>query len=238
MTQPFRQSSRQLAVALEMCVSVAGCTAPDIQRPTESRSPDITPAGAFHSVSSPASTRMTPSMRDMDGFIPAGMRILDTQQGDLNGQGGQDVLLVLDPADSGSEKVGEGQSRTLMLLLRDENGLLQKAAENSRVVGCKRCGGLAGDHYGYARIDKTGFTLAVSGGSRERWSDAYTFNFDPKRNTRMLHKVVSEVIDNATEEYSRHELGAGEFGEVSFTDFNPESLPNPKPRPLFKDTGI
>ena len=163
-------------------------------------------------------------MQDLAAFVPAGAKLLDSQQGDLDGRGGG-ALLVIDPPASGSEKLGEGQPRTVVLLVRDDSGALQEAAKNARIVPCARCGGTAGDPFGYARVDKGGFTLAVSGGSRERWSDAYTFRFEPARNGWLLDKVVREVIDNATEEYKRLELDREDFGEVAFSEFDPAALP-------------
>jgi hypothetical protein len=163
-------------------------------------------------------------MQDLAAFVPAGAKLLDSQQGDLDGRGGG-ALLVIDPPASGSEKLGEGEPRTVVLLVRDDSGALQEAAKNARIVPCARCGGTAGDPFGYARVDKGGFTLAVSGGSRERWSDAYTFRFEPARNGWLLDKVVREVIDNATEEYKRVELDRSDFGEVTFSGFDPAALP-------------
>lgn len=164
-------------------------------------------------------------MRDLAAFVPTGSKLLDSTQGDLTGNGGMGVLLVIDPIATGDEKLGEGKPRIVVLLTQDTSGALQKIAENSRIVPCARCGGLAGDPYAYARIDKGQFTLSISGGSRERWGDDFTFRYSATGNTWLLDKVVRQVVDTATDEEKTLNLGSKDFGEVSFEEFNPVSLP-------------
>lgn len=173
-------------------------------------------------------TQKDAAMNDLAAFVPAGSKILDSKQADLTGQGSADALdalLVIDPIATGDEKLGEGKPRSVVLLTRDSSGALRKAAENSRIVPCARCGGLAGDPYAYTLIEKGQFTLSISGGSRERWSDDFSFRYSAEKNTWLLDKVVRQVVDTATERQKTLDLTPKEFDVIAFEDFDPAVLP-------------
>ncbi|MET0289388.1 MAG: hypothetical protein ABW178_07150, partial [Pseudoxanthomonas sp.] len=91
---------------------------------------------------------------------------------------------------------------------------------------CARCGGTAGDPYGYSRIEKGHFIVSVSGGSRERWADDYRFRYDASQKAWLLDSVLREVTDTETEKQKRVELGAKELGAITFAEFDPAKLPN------------
>ncbi|KLD79293.1 hypothetical protein FZ025_11520 [Xanthomonas hyacinthi] len=168
-------------------------------------------------------------MHDVDSFVPAGMKVVETIRGDLTGAGHSDALIVMSPPPAGNEKLGEGAPRTVILLTQDAAGSLHKSAENSRIVPCARCGGLAGDPYAYSRIEKGQFTISISGGSRERWGDDYIFRYAADRKTWLLDKVVRELTDTATEQHKTLELAPKDFGQVTFADFDPANLPKVGP---------
>jgi hypothetical protein len=113
-------------------------------------------------------------------------------------------------------------------VIRNADGHLQVAARNDRIVPCERCGGLAGDPFGYARIDKEGFTLVTEGGSREHWWNEYTFKYDTAQRNWMLEKVHRGVGDTLEDNSSEITLTARNFGMVRFEDFDPSTLPQVK----------
>jgi hypothetical protein len=164
-------------------------------------------------------------MDDIKSFATAGTRILDSQTGDLTGTGQPGVLVILEPTPTGNEKLGEGPRRDVVLLTRDASGHLQKAASNALVVPCGTCGGTAGDPYGYARIAHGEFTIANGGGSRERWSDEYTFTYAADKKDWVATKVKRSVSDTDTGKQKHIELTTKELGIVSFENFDPSKLP-------------
>ena len=168
-------------------------------------------------------------MNDVDSFVPAGMKVVETLRGDLTGAGRSDALMVVSPPPAGNEKLGEGAPRTVILLTQDASGSLHKAAENARIVPCASCGGLAGDPYAFSRIEKGQFTIVVSGGSRERWGDDFTFRYAADRKTWLLDKVVRRLTDTQTEQRKVVELAPKDFGQVPFADFDPTTLPKVGP---------
>jgi hypothetical protein len=164
-------------------------------------------------------------MDDLTAFATDGAKVLESIRGDLTAEGRSDVLLVLDPPATAAEKLGEGPSRRVVLLVRGAAGQLHKASENDRIVPCSRCGGLAGDPYAYSRIGKGQFTIVIGGGSRERWTDEYTFTYVGAKNDWFVSSVVRKVMDTDTDKEKYVHLTARELGTVSFADFDPGKLP-------------
>lgn len=113
----------------------------------------------------------------------------------------------------------------MLLVTRNADGHLQVAARNDRIVPCERCGGLAGDPFGYARIDKEGFTLVTEGGSRGHWWNEYTFKYDTARRNWMLEEVRRGVRDTVDGSASEITLTEKNLGTVRFEDFDPSTLP-------------
>ena len=170
-------------------------------------------------------TAGTPVADDPSAFVPEGATLIDTVRGDLTGRGTSDALIVFSPAAIDAQPLGNGQARTVVLLSRNASGNLQNVAENARIVPCERCGGIAGDPYAYARIEAGTVTLAVAGGSRERWFSDYVFRYAVEHGALHLERVVRGVTDIQTGAQKQAELTVADFGEIGFSDFDPETLP-------------
>ncbi|MGE7136122.1 hypothetical protein ACQKIE_00625 [Luteibacter sp. NPDC031894] len=165
-------------------------------------------------------------MDELESFATDGARVLESKSGDLAGDGRQGTVVVLDPRKTGNEKLGEGPGRTVLLLMRDQSGQLRKVASNDRIVPCSTCGGIAGDPFGYTRILAPGqFLIATGGGSRERWSDEYTFTWSTARKDWLISRVVRQSSDSETGKEKQVDLTAKDLGDVSFKDFDPSRLP-------------
>lgn len=162
---------------------------------------------------------------DAAAFVPAGAKLLETSKGDLNGDGIADALLVVDtPAPEGLAAGENGPHRSLLLVLGTAEGKWQLAARNDRLVPCSTCGGIAGDPFGYARVDNGTVTVVTSGGSRERWTDTYTFRYAPADKAWWVDSVSRHVIDTDTDAEKKKDFTAAELGKVRFEDFDPSTL--------------
>lgn len=164
-------------------------------------------------------------MDDFKTFATGGAKLLDSKTGDLNSDGKPEALLVIDPPVTGDEKLGEGPPRTVLLLVRDAADQWQKAAQNDKIVPCAQCGGIAGDPYSYTQIAHNGFTIVTEGGSREHWSNEYTFAYSPEQKDWLLHEVKREVTDQDSGKQKQLDLTSKDFGVVTFKDFDPSKLP-------------
>ncbi|MDR6989990.1 hypothetical protein [Luteimonas sp. 3794] len=214
--------------ALFYLVLLAGCGAQESPAAAQDAEDNATRADASptHAPEVHASpTAGTSVSDDPSAFAPEGATLVDTLRGDLTGRGTSDALIVFSPATTEAQPLGRGQARTVVLLRRDAAGTLQKVAENARIVPCERCGGIAGDPYAYARIEAGTVTLAVAGGSRERWFSDYVFRYAPERATWQLDQVVRGVTDTQTGLQKQTELLVEDFGDIGFADFDPAALP-------------
>lgn len=158
-------------------------------------------------------------------FVPAGAKLLETIKGDLNGDGIEDALLVIDPPAPGLAAGENGPNRIVMLVLGGADGKWHLAARNDKLVPCSACGGVMGDPFGYARASSGSFTVVNSGGSRERWTDSYTFRYAPADKAWWLEGVSRQVIDTETDAENKKDFTAAELGKVRFEDFDPSSVP-------------
>lgn len=218
---------RVLATLLCLCgTTMIGCTPPnvpgvqaDVEHPTDPSAVTRTPMRAVGDVATAAVTSDDPA-----SFVPAGATLVDSVVGDLTGRGRSDALIVFAPESPEQDRLGEGPARTVVLLTRDQRGRLQRAAENARLIPCERCGGVAGDPYGYARIDAGTVTVAVSGGSRERWFSDYVFRYAAEHEDWLLDRVIRGVTDTQTGIRKQVELTAADFGEMRFSQFDPGNL--------------
>lgn len=211
-----------LAIALVACNGPQAADAPQKHAPDAGAATAPTAASASTSPATP--TQETASTGTIDSFIPAGSKALETIRGDLTGEGRSDALLVVSPPAIGTEKLGEGQPRTVFLLTQQADGAFQKAAENTKIVPCARCGGLAGDPYAFSRIQSGYFTISISGGSRERWADDFTFRYSADKQAWLLDKVARDLSDTETAQRSTLELTTKDFGTVAFENFDPAML--------------
>jgi hypothetical protein len=176
-----------------------------------------------------APTTVTPAegspMDDLKPFATDGAKVLEAVKGDLTGDGRGGVLLVLDPPLTGAEKLGQGPGRRVVLLVRDVGGTLRLASSSDHLVPCSQCGGMAGDPYAYSRIGKGQFTVVIGGGSRERWTDEYTFTYAGAKKDWLILSVARKVVDTETDKEKQVTLTDRELGTVSFADFDPSKLP-------------
>ncbi|PXV59804.1 hypothetical protein SAMN04487785_101225 [Dyella jiangningensis] len=164
-------------------------------------------------------------MDDLNAFATDGYRLMDSLTSDLNDDGRPDALLVLDPPADGDKKLGQGTPRRVLIVVRGESGQLHEAARNDKIVPCSACGGLAGDPYAFTRVERGQFTISNGGGSRERWSDDYTFTYSTERKDWLLSKVTRSVSDEETNAHKAIELTPKDFGDITFKDFDPGKLP-------------
>ena len=164
------------------------------------------------------------AMETVESFIPAGASLVASQTGDLNGDGIEDVVIVVDPPSSEDVQVDDLPPRMTMLLIRDAEGRLRKASQNDLLVPCARCGGLMGDPFGYIRVRPDEFMVVVEGGARQRWSAEYSFRYSAQANDWYLQKAERGAYDQISKERLSKTFTPEDFGQVSFADFDPSMI--------------
>jgi hypothetical protein len=158
---------------------------------------------------------------ELSAFLPPGTRLGPTARGDIDGDGDQDAVIVLDAGDGAAH-----QPRTLLLLRRDAGGRLQRAIESPRAIACRRCGGMVDDPLQGIRIVPGALTLRFEGGSREWWSQEFRFTPAPEGDDWRLTGVTHHSFDRADGgKGMERTLSAEEIGEVSLTSFDASEFP-------------
>jgi hypothetical protein len=159
---------------------------------------------------------------ELSAFLPPGTSLRLVERGDIDGDGDQDAVIVLDTADGYAAR----QPRPLLLLLRGTDGRLQRAIENPRAIVCRRCGGMVGDPLQGIRIAPGALTLRFEGGSREFWSSEFQFTPAPGGDAWRLTGVTHHSFDRADGgKGAERALSSEEIGDVSLGSFDASEFP-------------
>jgi hypothetical protein len=167
-----------------------------------------------------------PLPSELATFVEAGMRAFAVTKADLNGDGKEDALLVLEKlkANPSDDDVTEAQ-RPLLLLIRQPDGTLKLAKRNDRIIRCSTCGGVIGDPFQPIDASWRTFTVSAFGGSSWRWTLEYKFSYSRKDDTWQLVHVSESNFHSAephkaeTKEFSPPK----DFGKIDIADFDPEN---------------
>jgi len=158
--------------------------------------------------------RLTKEKR-ISKFIPKGSTFLRVDKGDLNRDGIEDAILVLEKKDG---------NRPLLILLGTKNQTYKLKAQNENIVYRADSGGARGDPF-YGVVIKNGyFSVSHEGGSRERWSVLTTFKYNAKKRNWFLHKESGTTFDTRTssgivEEIENYVKTVKDFGVISFEEY-------------------
>jgi len=158
-------------------------------------------------------------------FVAQGTRPLSLAGADLNGDGLQDFVLVLErQKEQPSDPDIEDRQRSLLILVRQPGGALKEVKRNDRIVSCSTCGGMMGDPFQGVQVGQKTFTVSHYGGSAWRWSVDYQFNYSRRDNTwqlvrveeRSFHASEPNKVKTAVYTPPKH------YGKIDIADFDPE----------------
>lgn len=154
--------------------------------------------------------------RAIQSQIPARHAIMRVIRGDLNMDGRPDALVIVRSWD---EALNADVPRPLLVFIRQPNGALRRVARADGVIGCRGCGGLAGDpwrrdhsHGAFITMGRGVFTVAEFAGSGWRGWRIVTFRYDPRVARWFLESCRSKVF------YADHTFSP-EFSSASRVDF-------------------
>ena len=147
----------------------------------------------------------------VNNFVPAGWKIEEQVAGDLNGDTVPDYALKLvedKPAKDKDDMATERQ-RALVIVLRNKEGKLTRAAVTDSLLQCTRCGGA---FYGVTEapanvtIEKGVLIVEQDHGSRELSDLTYRFRYEPQTQRfaligfdyRTVDRLTTDVITEST----------------------------------------
>ncbi len=136
-------------------------------------------------------------------FVAPGWTVESAIEGDINGDGNDDTLLVLieKAQGSASENLGNSRNRALVVLLKSPNGHYQRLAVAKRLLRCMTCYGMLAGAEGGApgiTITKGVITVEEFWGSRETVNTRLSFRYDKGTKSVLLIGEDIETIDRAT----------------------------------------
>lgn len=153
---------------------------------------------------------------ELNRFVERGAQLASVDAADLNGDGTQDYVVVLQRKD-------EKGTRPLLIIVREKTGALRLAKRNDQIVGCASCGGMMGDPFQSLEVRDKGFTVSNAGGSVDRWANSFEFRYSRRDNSWQL--VRAEVTSTYAPEPDsmRTEVyrPPKDFGKIDIADFDP-----------------
>lgn len=159
-------------------------------------------------------------------FVETGTKAIAAERGDLNGDGREDFILVLEKESPAKDEDGfPSDQRPLLILLRGADGGLTLAKRNERIVMCSQCGGIFGDPFEGVTVGRNTFTAEFYGGSAWRWKYSYRFNYSRIDKTWQLVRVesLSYHTSDPDKVQTRVYTPPKDFGKIDVADFDPEN---------------
>ena len=159
-------------------------------------------------------------------FVESDTKPIALEKGDLNGDGREEFILVLEKENPGKDQDDfPVNQRPLLILLRGADGKLTSAKRNERIIMCSRCGGVWGDPFEGVVVGPNTFSVEHYGGSNWRWTYSYKFNYSRVDKTWQLVRVEEQhfhtsdpnKVDTKIYTPPRH------FGKIDIADFDPEN---------------
>jgi hypothetical protein len=154
-------------------------------------------------------------------FVPPGWEKLVYKTADLDGEGGEDAILLLKKRDEDS-MMADSTPRPLLILLRDQAGTLRESLRAETAVMCRTCGGVWGDPFSELDVFPRGFTLHFYGGSNWRWAKSFRFVYEPKLENWILAEEKQLSFHTSDIEGTQKEIAISgeELGYTPLDEFN------------------
>jgi hypothetical protein len=152
-------------------------------------------------------------------FVEPKTNVIALEKGDVNGDGRQDYLLVL-------ENPEQINARYLLVLLRQKNGRLKLASRNDTILGCPIMQGTGGD----IKVTPTGNGFEVQdnfGSGGVGGFKRFQFSYRKQERTWVLVTIVegTDDIQSTPPEHIRHTQKPYEHGTViRFDEFRGEDF--------------
>jgi hypothetical protein len=180
----------------------------------------------FSVITAQAQTEAVTVPDEVKPFVEQRTKPIALEPADLNGDGLQDYILVLERENPSlkDEYDYPKNERPLLILVRGADNKLTEAKRNERIVMCSKCGGMMGDPFEGVTVAKNTFTVTHYGGSAWRWSVDYKFNYSRIDKTWQLVRIEQTSFHASEPEKTlkrkvmtppRH------FGKVDIADFDP-----------------
>ena len=156
-------------------------------------------------------------------FEDLGSRIIEYKQADLNGDGIQDYLIILEVQKKETLDPDIDQKRrSVLILIRQQDNSLKLVKRNNNLAACSTCGGTFVDGFAELLVYKREFSISNhSGGNSASTAYTYTFAYSRRENTWQLIRVETKQEElSKDKEYKYVMKPPNDFGKIDFADFD------------------
>ena len=161
---------------------------------------------------------------ELKPFVSKNYRAIFAGSEDLNGDGKDDYLLVIEKTSPPKSVLDDSlpSDRSLLIITRQPDGSLKQAVRNDRLVYCRECGGVMGDPFITVTLKKNRFTVNHYGGSNWRWTADYTFAWSRIDQAWQLVAYDSESFHTSDIENIKYEhcVPPRHFGKLDLASFD------------------
>lgn len=106
--------------------------------------------------------------------IPADWKIIKQLKADLNSDGLEDLIYVLER----TLQPEDWPPRVLAIYFKNPNGQYSKSIQSQHAIMCSLCGGMMGDPFSDLQVTKKGvIVISHYGGSRDRWAFVHRWRY-------------------------------------------------------------
>lgn len=156
-------------------------------------------------------------------FVLKGYEAIALAKADLDGEGREDYLLVLNKVHPADDHFSE-EPRPLLLIQQDKDGQFHLVKRNDKLVLCEGCGGIFGDPFSGITAKRKSFTVSHYGGSSWRWTNDYTFSYSRIDKTWQLVRAEESSFHTSDPNKVKIKVYTPplDFGKIDLADFDPE----------------
>ncbi len=171
------------------------------------------------------SASAAPPPAELAALLPAGGTLLEHARADLNGDGRDDYVYIV-------EAGGEDGQRVLHIAIREVGGKLHRVKSNAKLVRCARCGGVMGDPFNELSAQKNGFSVSHYGGSGWRWATTVDFRYSSRDKSWQLVRAEKSSFHVAQPDDVQSDVHRPpkDFGKIDIADFDPDHYLGVGPR--------
>ncbi|PHS05895.1 MAG: hypothetical protein COA88_11505 [Kordia sp.] len=169
------------------------------------------------------SEKPTIPVEEIKGFLKAGQYIITYEAGDFNGDKLIDAILVVGDLDEVSSYRSDTvkSKRSVIILRRNDFGVLEKTLENEDIVYCYTCNSPQGSPLTSVVFSGNTFAVEHEAGKVNRWTRIITFEYDREKQLWLLLKDASSTYNIMNSKgFTSNVKTQDDFGFIYFENYD------------------
>lgn len=167
--------------------------------------------------------KITIPVEEIDVFVGENEYLVTYDAGDFNGDKQSDAVVVVAQLDEISKYTQDQthSKRKVMILKRNDEGVLEKIHENEDIVYCYRCDSPYGSPLTSIVFSGNTFAVEHEAGKANRWTRIITFKYDVDKELWLLLKDASSVYNIMNNKGFQSEVKTqDDFGFIYFVNYD------------------